>query len=44
MVRYGIRFPAANATNANAVAWWAHVQMEAYTPLSFRSFPFDKQL
>jgi hypothetical protein len=70
ITRYGIRFPAINATNANAVAWWVHVQVrsaaglwvhtqrrnvlitsnsvrlqgEFYTPLSFKAFPFDRQL
>lgn len=27
VTRYGIRFPEANASNADSVAWWAHVQV-----------------
>ncbi|KAL4421264.1 hypothetical protein ABPG75_010555 [Micractinium tetrahymenae] len=38
VVRYSIRLG-----EDGSVAWWTHVQGELYTPLQFRSFPFDKQ-
>ncbi|PRW32523.1 alpha beta- isoform C [Chlorella sorokiniana] len=41
VVRYGVRIPADNSSDA--VGWWVHIQGEFYTPLQFRSFPFDKQ-
>lgn len=41
LVRYGIRFPDDNSSDA--VAWWAHVQGQFYTGLGFKAFPFDRQ-
>lgn len=41
VVRYGVSFP--EHRNSSGVAWWSHVHGEFYTPLSFSSFPFDKQ-
>ena len=37
IVRYGVRLGP-----GDSVGWWAHVQMEGYTPFEFRAFPFDK--
>ena len=39
VVRYGVRMQ----DDTDAVAWWAHVQGEFYTPMSFKAFPFDRQ-
>jgi hypothetical protein len=37
VVRYGIR-----VRDDGAVAWWSHVHGVFYSPMRFKSFPFDK--